>query len=145
MSLNDITRSAVEDFLYQEAALLDEWRLDEWLSLLTDDAIYQIPSTDAPDSQARDALFLIADDAIRIKARVKRISNVRIIERDRDTLAVNANFSVFRYRRNAPLRQFVGRYEYLLRVTAEGLRIAERRVILDPTELGMLGAVSFIL
>tara|TARA_B100001142_G_scaffold297851_1_gene320550 strand:- start:1079 stop:1570 length:492 start_codon:yes stop_codon:yes gene_type:complete len=163
MSFNDITRSAVEDFLYQEAALLDEWRLDEWLSLLTDDAIYQIPSTDAPDSQARDALFLIADDATRIKARVKRlndteahaefprsrtrrmISNVRIIERDRDTLAVNANFSVFRYRRNTPLRQFVGRYEYLLRVTAEGLRIAERRVILDPTELGMLGAVSFIL
>ena len=39
MSLNDITRSAVEDFLYQEAALLDEWRLDEWLSLLTDDAL----------------------------------------------------------------------------------------------------------
>ena len=163
MSLNDITRSAVEDFLYQEAALLDEWRLDEWLSLLTDDAIYQIPSTDAPDSQARDALFLIADDATRIKARVKRlndteahaefprsrtrrmISNVRIVERDRDKLAVNANFSVFRYRRNAPLRQFVGRYEYLLRGTAEGLRIAERRVILDPTELGMLGAVSFIL
>ena len=163
MSLKDITRSAVEDFLYQEAALLDEWRLDEWLSLLTDDAIYQIPSTDAPDSQARDSLFLIADDATRIKARVKRlndteaqaefprsrtrrmISNVRIVERDRDKLAVNANFSVFRYRRNAPLRQFVGRYEYLLRVTPEGLRIEERRVILDPTELGMLGAVSFIL
>ena len=54
MNVNDITRSAVEDFLYQEAALLDEWHLDEWLSLLTDEAIYQIPSTDAPDSQAHD-------------------------------------------------------------------------------------------
>ena len=27
-------REEVEDFLYQEAALLDEWRLDEWLALL---------------------------------------------------------------------------------------------------------------
>lgn len=163
MSSNDRTREKVEDFLYEEAALLDEWRLDEWLALLTDDAIYQVPSTDAPDSQAHKSLFLIADDATRIKARVKRlndteahaefprsrtrrmISNVRIIDRDRETLAVSANFSVYRYRRNSPLRQFVGRYEYQLRVTAEGLRIAERRVILDPTELGTLGSVSFIL
>ena len=163
MSANDIIRSEVEDFLYEEAALLDEWRLDEWLGLLTDDAIYQIPSTDAPDSHARSALFLIADDATRIKARVKRlndteahaefprsrtrrmIANVRITERDGDMLTVSANFSVYRYRRNSALRQFVGRYEYRLRVTAEGLRIAERYVILDPTELGTLGAVSFIL
>ena len=163
MSTSDITRSEVEEFLYEEAALLDGWRLNEWLALLTDDAIYQIPSTDAPDSHAHNSLFLIADDATRIKARVKRlndteahaefprsrtrrmIANVRIIERDRDTLAVSANFSVYRYRRNSPLRQFVGRYDYRLRVTAEGLRIAERRVILDPTELGTLGAVSFIL
>ena len=54
---------------------VDEWRLDEWLKLLTDDAIYQIPSTDAPDSDARNALFLIADDATRIKARVKRLND----------------------------------------------------------------------
>jgi p-cumate 2,3-dioxygenase subunit beta len=163
MSAKDITRSDVEDFLYDEAALLDEWRLNEWLELLTDDAIYQIPSTDAPDSDARNALFLIADDATRIKARVKRlndteahaesprsrtrrmIANVRIMERDGDTLAVSANFSVYRYRRNSSLRHFVGRYEYRLRVTDKGLRIAERRVILDPTELGTLGAISFIL
>ena len=163
MSDKDITRIDVEDFLYEEAALLDEWRLDEWLELLTDDAIYQIPSTDAPDSDARNALFLIADDAARIKARVKRlndteahaesprsrtrrmIGNVRITGRNRTEVEVSANFSVYRYRRNSPLRHFVGRYEYRLRVTDQGLRIAERRVILDSTELGTLGAISFIL
>ncbi len=163
MNANSISRSDVEEFLFEEAALLDEWRLDEWLELLTDDAIYQIPSTDAPDSDARHALFLIADDATRIKARVKRlndteahaesprsrtrrmIANVRITGYEGDSLTVSANFSVFRYRRNSPLRQYVGRYEYLLRTTDDGLRIAERRVILDPTELGTLGAVSFIL
>lgn len=163
MNANSISRSDVEEFLFEEAALLDEWRLDEWLKLLTDDAIYQIPSTDAPDSDARNALFLIADDVTRIKARVKRlndteahaesprsrtrrmVANVRITARDGDSLSVSANFSVFRYRRNSPLRQYVGRYEYRLKTTDDGLRIAERRVILDPTELGTLGAVSFIL
>ena len=73
------------------------------------------------------------------------VANVRITARDGDSLSVSANFSVFRYRRNSPLRQYVGRYEYRLKTTDDGLRIAERRVILDPTELGTLGAVSFIL
>ena len=27
-----VTRTELEDFLYQEAALLDEWRLEEWLA-----------------------------------------------------------------------------------------------------------------
>ena len=42
------SRSEVEDLFYQEAALLDEWRLEDWLELLTDDAIYQIPPTEFP-------------------------------------------------------------------------------------------------
>jgi p-cumate 2,3-dioxygenase subunit beta len=38
-----ITRAEVEDFLYHEAALLDEWKLNEWQELLTDDAAYYVP------------------------------------------------------------------------------------------------------
>src|SRR5207253_10818569 len=45
-----ITRAEVEDFLYHEAALLDAWKLDEWLALLTDDATYRVPSNDRPES-----------------------------------------------------------------------------------------------
>ncbi|MBD21573.1 MAG: p-cumate dioxygenase [Rhodospirillaceae bacterium] len=163
MNEGKITRNEVEDFLYHEAALLDQWKLEEWLRLLTQDAVYEIPSNDAPDSSARDALFLIADDFIRVKARIKRlcdteahaefprsrtrrmIANVRITECEGNNLSVSANFSVYRYRRNASLRLYVGRYEYGLRITSKGLLIAKRRVILDPTELGTLGAISFIL
>src|SRR6202011_4365383 len=47
------SRQEVEDFLYREAALLDEWRLEEWLEMLTDDAIYQVPSTDTPEGDVR--------------------------------------------------------------------------------------------
>ena len=37
-----VTRAEVEDFLFEEAALLDAWKLDEWLGLLTADATLQL-------------------------------------------------------------------------------------------------------
>src|SRR6266850_1826259 len=71
MSNSDIpNRNEVEDLLYREAALLDEWRLEEWLELLTDDAVYQVPPTDVPEGDSRNTLFIIADDAVRIRSRV---------------------------------------------------------------------------
>ena len=163
MTANTITRADIEDFLYHEAALLDEWQLDDWLELLTDDAAYYVPSTNAPASDHRNALFLIADDAARIRARVKRlkdtqahaefphsrtrrmIGNVRITASSEADMTVEANFTIHRFRRGAPERKFVGRYVYRLAVTDDGLKIAERRAILDSTELGTQGAVSFIL
>ena len=156
-----ITRSEVEDFLFEEAALLDAWKLDEWLALLTEDATYRVPSNDRPDSEPRGTLFTIADDMARIRARVTRlkdrnahaefppsrtrrlISNVRIVERN--PLRVEANFVVYRYRRNEDVRTYVGLYRYSLRIEKGKLRIASREAILDALELASLGAVSFIL
>lgn len=158
-----ITRAEVEDFLYTEAAMLDDWRLDEWLALLTDDATYHVPSNDRPESNPRDALFTIADDIHRIRARVKRlkdvnahaesprsrtrrmITNVRILHAADGKVHAAANFVVNRFRRGSPKREYVGHYLYTLVPTAHGLRIAARRAILDSAELGELGAVSFIL
>ncbi len=163
MSAREVGRAEVEDFLFREAALLDEWRLDEWLGLLTDDATYRVPPNDAPDGDPADTLFIIADDIARIRGRVKRlaspeahaehpksrtrrmISNVRITGRDGDTLNVAANFVVYRFRRDERIGEYVGRYAYVLRVEDAGLRIAERRAVLDSEELGRLGSVSFIL
>ena len=42
-------------------------------------------------------------------------------------------------------RQFIGRYRYKLKRTDTGLKIQERRAILDAEELGAMGAVSFLL
>jgi len=158
-----ITREQIEDFLYREAAILDDWKLDEWLGLLTEDARYLIPPNDTPDGEPHNTLFIIADDIHRIRSRVKRlkspdahaefppsrtrrlIANVRILERGGDTVTVTANFSVHRFRRGGKGGAYVGRYVYRLRVTRDGFRIAERRAILDTEELGALGAVSFIL
>jgi 3-phenylpropionate/cinnamic acid dioxygenase small subunit len=38
-----VTRIELEDFLYLEAALLDEWRLEEWLALFVPGARYLVP------------------------------------------------------------------------------------------------------
>ena len=158
-----VTRAEVEDLLYYEAELLDSWRLDDWLSLLTEDASYYVPPNDKPDSDHRYTLFIIADDIIRLRERIIRlkdpnchaeyppshtrrlITNVRITGVEGDTISVAANFDIFRYRRNEPPREFVGRYRYKLQHRNGALKIAERRAILDAEELGVLGSVSFLL
>lgn len=158
-----VTRQQVEDFLYEEAALLDAWRLDEWLGLLTHDAVYRVPSNDRPESDPKDTLFIIADDIHRIRARVTRlkgrnthaeyppsrtrriISNVRIVAQNGPELRVEANFVVYRFRREERIREYVGRYRYELRIEEGRLKIARREAILDAMELGSLGSVSFIL
>src|ERR1700719_356062 len=125
------SRQEVEDFLYREAALLDEWRLEEWLEMLTDDAIYQVPSTDAPEGDARNTLYIIADDALRIRSRVKQllgksawaenphsrtrriITNVRVLGLDGENILATANFVVYRMRYES-VDTYIGRYDYKL-------------------------------
>jgi len=115
-TVREITRAEIEEFLYEEAALLDAWRLREWLTLLTDDATYEIPSTDTPDGESRTSLFIVADNIERIRSRVNQllgkaawaenppsrtrrlISNVRILATDGETVRVAANFVVYRMR-----------------------------------------------
>ena len=74
------------------------------------------------------------------------ITNVRITGMEGDLILVAANFAIFRHRRNEAVpRQFIGRYRYKLKRTNSGLKIQERRAILDAEELGAMGAVSFLL
>jgi p-cumate 2,3-dioxygenase subunit beta len=158
-----VTRAEVEDFLYHEAALLDDWKLTEWQALLTDDAAYYVPPNDLPEGDHRTTLFLVADDRERIRQRIIRIndpnchaeypksrtrrmiSNVRILGVEGDLVTVAANFVCYRYRRYERIREYVGAYRYILKRTGDGFRIKERRVLIDAHELGSLGSVSFIL
>ncbi|HKV53197.1 MAG TPA: aromatic-ring-hydroxylating dioxygenase subunit beta [Candidatus Binataceae bacterium] len=157
-----VSRQEVEDFLFAEAALLDEWRLQEWLELLTEDATYLVPPTDISGADPADTLFLIADDAMRIRSRVRQllgksawaenppsrtrriISNVRILGRDDDSVRIAANFAVYRMRFEL-VDTYVGRYEYLLVRRNNQLRIRERKAILDLEALRPHGKISFIL
>ena len=107
-------RETVEDFLYHEAALLDEWRLDEWLALFTADARYVVPTTDLPEGDPKKDLVFIDDDMVRLRARVERlksrhghreypwsrtrrfITNVRIKGLEEDNIFVTSSFLVYR-------------------------------------------------
>jgi p-cumate 2,3-dioxygenase subunit beta len=161
--MDNLTRGDVEDFLFMEADLLDEWRLPEWLELFTEDASYFVPATDLPSDASPDtSLFYVADDRFRLSERVKRlmkrtahvefphsrtrhlVSNVRIRERAADELLVSAGFLVFRSKDNVTDSYF-GSYRYRLTVDTRKLRIREKRCLLDTEGLRPQGRVSIIL
>jgi len=75
LSTRLLTRLEVEEFLIEEAAILDGWKLDEWLALFTDDGRYVVPSTDVPDGDPARDLTLIDDDHLRLGWRVNRLKS----------------------------------------------------------------------
>lgn len=157
------TRSDIEDFLYHEAELLDEWMLPEWLQLFTPDGRYEVPTTTlAPDASADESLFYIADDRFRIGERVKRlmkraahaeyphskttrlISNVRIDGSGPDGAIVTCNFAIYRTKDEAT-HVFFGKFRYVLVQIDGRLRIRTKRVILKTNGLREQGRLSIIL
>ena len=154
-------REEVEDFLYEEAALLDDWLLDDWAALFTEDARYVVPTTDLPEGDPRKDLVFIDDDIVRLRARVVRlksrhahreypwsrtrrfISNVRVKQTEDNELFVTASALVYRFR-SGEGDPYVGRYEYRLRRVDGGLKICYRRAVLDLESLSWHGAVSII-
>ncbi|MCC6007182.1 MAG: aromatic-ring-hydroxylating dioxygenase subunit beta [Rhodobacteraceae bacterium] len=70
------TRADLEDFLYDEARMLDEGRFQEWLDLFTPDAIYWMPlewgQTD-PDL----VTSLLHEDMFMLRLRVERLTGAR--------------------------------------------------------------------
>jgi p-cumate 2,3-dioxygenase beta subunit len=154
-------RSDIEDFLYHEAALLDAWELDEWLSLFTGDAQYVVPATDFREGDGSNSLVLLNDDLTRIRGRVTRLksrrahrefpwsrtrrmlSNIRVVSTGDDEVEVEANFVIYRIRGNVDT--FVGRYRYRLVPAGDSFLIRYRRAELDLEALRPHGTISMIL
>jgi p-cumate 2,3-dioxygenase beta subunit len=161
--MNNVNRTQVEDLLFDEAALLDSWKLKDWLQLYTPDAEYEVPSTELPrDADPRKSLFYIADDFTRLEQRVIRlgkrtmwseyprsrtrhlVSNVRVTAQNGDEVRADAAFAVYRTKwGNTDV--FIGSYDYTLRRTEQGLRIRKKRCTLDLDGLRPQGRVSILL
>jgi p-cumate 2,3-dioxygenase beta subunit len=157
-----VLQREVEAFLFEEAALLDEWRLDGWLALFTQDARYVVPATDAREADPRETLSLINDDKARLDARVERlksrhahrefpwsrtrrlITNVRVTGVMDTEIHVTACFLVYRIR-SGHVDPLIGRYEYTLRRVEGILKVAYRKAVLDLEALRPHGTVSIIL
>ena len=153
---------AVEQFLYEEAELLDQWKLHEWLALFTQDGTYSVPSTDMPDGDPAVDLFLIHDDRFLLEQRVnslltraahaeyphsrtrRLVTNIRLTDVAGDRIRVAANFLIHRSR-SGSLDVYVGHYAHLLDVTDGGFQFVTRRAMLDLEALRPHGKVSIII
>ena len=160
-----LRRLRVENFLYREAALLDDWKLKEWLALFSPRARYEVAPTgeaDAGTMSSAESLFLVADDRERLEQRVVRLrkpqahaeyphsrvrhlySNVRIIEESGDTIEVNSNFVTFRTKRGITAT-YMGWHRWVLLREGEEFLIELKRTILDLDGLVPQGKVSLLL
>ncbi|HTR55077.1 MAG TPA: aromatic-ring-hydroxylating dioxygenase subunit beta [Kofleriaceae bacterium] len=156
-----MNRADLEDFLFHEAALLDEWRLDEWLALWCEDGRYIVPALDAAHVDPREALAIVADDLTLLRSRVEQllsgetwaevprsrttrmIGNARVLEHDGDRVRAASSFVVHRHHRDK-LDVFAGTYRHELVVAHGAVRIREKRVLLVHDLLAQ-GRVSIVL
>jgi biphenyl 2,3-dioxygenase beta subunit len=148
----------VEQFYYQEAALLDARRFDEWLELLTPDIHYWMPirrtvtlaNADREFTKPGDMAFF-DDDKSLLEARVRKlgtgfswsedppsrtrhmIHNVRVLEETGDELAVESNFHLYRTRLESEEDSWIGLRRDRLRRVDGKLRIARRHIFLEQT------------
>jgi p-cumate 2,3-dioxygenase beta subunit len=157
-----IARPDIEDFLFAEAALLDELKLEDWLKLFLDEAHYKVPALDVREASDQDSLYLVSDNMSRLRSRVRQyqgramwvenppsrtrrmVTNVRIVSADASEIRVAANFVVYRVRDDL-VDAYIGRYEHVLVPTEAGLRFKERKAILDLEALRPHGKISIIL
>ncbi|MGW3284299.1 aromatic-ring-hydroxylating dioxygenase subunit beta [Streptomyces sp. NPDC001002] len=155
------TQHQVEQFLYREAALLDEWQLDDWLALMHPDVEYRVPAPGSDHLDPRNTLQVIHDNHLRMQGRVTRlkskhahaesphsrtrrlITNV-VVESLAEDLVVQANFHVVRTRLGQ-LDHFLGAYRYVLVRVGESFLIRERVAVLDHGIVEAGGTVSIIL
>jgi 3-phenylpropionate/cinnamic acid dioxygenase small subunit len=105
-----------EQFLLQEARLLDDGKFDDWLALFSSDAWYWVPS-EPNQTDPVETVSLIYDDRRLLDTRVRRLSsprmysqeprsrtsriiaNVTIEESDSKSCTVRSKFSMIEYRR----------------------------------------------
>ena len=166
LSTSSELRAVIEDFLFYEADLLDNWRLDIWLKLFTEECTYLIPATDRPDGDPFKELFLVQDDRFLLEQRVdslltktawaesphsrtkRLVSNVRANPLVDGAVEVRANFIVTRARA-ATVDTYPGHYEMLLEAGTStapgGYRIRMRKAVLALEELRPHGRISIIL
>lgn len=153
----------VEQFLFEEAELLDQWRLHEWLELFAPNGYYEIPATDRPDGDPTSDLFLIHDDRFLLEQRVnslltrsahaeyphsatrRMVSNVRAAAAEEDRLHIVANYVVYRIR-SGVLDAYVGQYRHIVeRDELTRFRFVSRKSVMALDALRPHGKVSIIL
>ena len=165
-----LLRLEIEDFLWQEADLLDDFRYEEWLDLLTDDVSYWMPIRRNVPSREMEGeltaegpdLSWYTDDKRTLEKRVQQIrthvhwadepysrvshivSNIRILGwNGPDEVKVKCRFVFYRNRHEDETSTFIGKRVDTLRRTPEGWKIARREIYLDQSVLLFKNLTNF--
>lgn len=150
-------RLEIEEFLANEAHLLDQRMFREWLDLVTDDVEYWMPvrSTRARSDMANEfakigELAFFDDDKSLLEERVRKLdtgyswaedppsrtrhiyTNLRILDHSiDDEVDISCNFIVYRTRLERDEDIWVGRRDDKLRRVNGSWRLAKRHIFLD--------------
>ena len=132
----------VQQFLFQEARLLDERRLREWLALYADDAEYWVPYAWGQQSP-KDHVSLFYETKTLLGMRIDRLERelspldspaarvnhylTNVLVEEGTELTARAQLLFVEYRREEQ-RWFAGRATWRLRPHADAFLIAAKRV-----------------
>lgn len=150
----------VERFYYDEAALLDAHRYEEWLALFSEDTFYFMPLRRTRMQREMDKEFtqpgemaFFDDTKPQLAGRVSKlltgrswsedppsrtrhlITNVRIVGDDGSELAVESNFHLYRTRLKSEETSWIGSRRDVLRREGGSYLIARRTILLEQTVL----------
>lgn len=146
------------EFYTDEAALLDNWEIDDWLDLLTDDVRYVAPLRETKERRDRAEefsaeAFHFRDDKESLEMRVQKanheyswahlppvrdrrfVSNIKVLDQQEDELQTRSNLLVRLSERDIPEDTGVitcERFDTLRRVDGS-LKIADREIFFDNT------------
>ena len=135
----------IEQFLYDEATLLDHPDLDAWVNLYTEDGTYWIPVIEnQPD--AINHISIMYDDRVMMEVRRRNFVHPRAASKDHKVrcshlignirtagtteqgdLIVTSNFQTVMYYRNEQ-RVYAGTYEHHLVTDGDSFKIRHKKV-----------------
>jgi 3-phenylpropionate/cinnamic acid dioxygenase small subunit len=157
-----LLKDEIENFLYHEAELLDERRFSDWIELIADDVHYYMPQRRnvkfgeqyRENSDPESEISWFDEGKATLVGRVRQlntglhwaeepqsrvchvVSNVQILDVQRDEVKVKSRFIVYRNRLQDEVDLFVGKREDTLRRDPDtGWKIAKRTIILDQNVL----------
>src|SRR6266852_4055056 len=140
-------RARIEDFLYLEADLLDDWKIEEWFALFAEGATYEVPPAGEDEADPATSLFYIADNYVRLRERVIRLtkkeahsefprsrqrhmlSNVRVTGMTSGVADVACNFITYRAKRGVVDTYYV-KHLYRIDCTTSPWKIRSKRSVL---------------
>jgi benzoate/toluate 1,2-dioxygenase beta subunit len=140
----------VEHFLFHEARLLDTGQLEAWLELFTDDATYWLP-LERGQQDPFEMSSIVHDDRTLLELRVKQaplartvhqVSNIMVAGEANGETVVHSTLQLVEFR-NEKQRLYGALVEHRLRRSADGFRIARKRVDLVNSE-GELDGIAIL-